>query len=388
MSTYKVIQDIEAEDKLVGPLTLRQFIYAGIAALSGYLGFLAASKGAAFMLVIFVPITGVMGFFAFPWGQDQPTEVWALAKIRFYIKPRRRKWDQSGAKELVSVTAPKVIERALTNGLRKDEVESRLSALANTLDSRGWAIKNVNVNIASPATIGPANPVSDRLVLASSLPQEVTAIDVNASDDMLDASANPIAQHFDHMITASDAAHRQQIIAKLQQPDPVVPSHTPLPPFPMSTPSSAQSPKQAPADYWFMQGHTPTTNKPGRAVFTDDAIITPSTPTLGIGARPSEPTAEEKALVEKLKAENAHSNMSAAYGHLKTLKTPEQLEKEARAAVAAAAAKPPTKPPVTPKEQAAIINLANNDDLDVATIARQAKEQVNSDNNEVVISLH
>ena len=90
MSTYKVIQDIEAEDKLVGPLTLRQFIYAGIAALSGYLGFLTASKGAPFMLGIFLPVTGICGFFAFPWGQDQPTEVWALAKVRFYLKPRRR----------------------------------------------------------------------------------------------------------------------------------------------------------------------------------------------------------------------------------------------------------------------------------------------------------
>jgi len=40
MATYKVIQDIEAEDKLVGPLTLRQFIYAAIAAICGYLSFL------------------------------------------------------------------------------------------------------------------------------------------------------------------------------------------------------------------------------------------------------------------------------------------------------------------------------------------------------------
>lgn len=52
MATYKVIQDIEAEDKLVGPLTLRQFVYAGIAAVSGYLGFLMATKGAPFMLAV------------------------------------------------------------------------------------------------------------------------------------------------------------------------------------------------------------------------------------------------------------------------------------------------------------------------------------------------
>src|SRR6266567_710266 len=110
MSTYKVIQDIEAEDKLVGPLTLRQFIYAGIAALSGYLGFLFASKGAAFMLAVFVPVTLICGFFAFPWGRDQPTEIWALAKIRFALKPRKRIWDQSGTRDLVTITVPKVVE--------------------------------------------------------------------------------------------------------------------------------------------------------------------------------------------------------------------------------------------------------------------------------------
>ena len=32
MAVYKVIQDIEAEDKLLGPLTLKQFIFAVIAA--------------------------------------------------------------------------------------------------------------------------------------------------------------------------------------------------------------------------------------------------------------------------------------------------------------------------------------------------------------------
>src|ERR1700761_2447452 len=135
MATYKVIQDVEAEDKLVGPLTLRQFIYAGISVLSVYLGFLSATKGAAFMLVVFVPITAICGFFAFPWGQDQPTEVWALARIRFMIKPRRRIWDQSGAKEPVSVTAPPVVIHRFTNGLSQDEVRSRLTALADTIDS-------------------------------------------------------------------------------------------------------------------------------------------------------------------------------------------------------------------------------------------------------------
>src|SRR5665647_1468056 len=135
MATYKVLQDIEAEDKLVGPLSLRQFVYAGVSALCLYFSFIVVTKGVPFLLVIFLPPAIFGGFFAFPWSREQPTEVWALAKIRFYLKPRRRIWDQSGIKELVTITVPKRIQRDYTNGLSQPEIQNRLNALANTIDS-------------------------------------------------------------------------------------------------------------------------------------------------------------------------------------------------------------------------------------------------------------
>ena len=147
MAAYKVIQDVEAEDKLLGPLTLRQFIYAGAAAIMLYLSYFAATHHASLLLTVFLPFAAVLAFFAFPWGRDQPTEIWALAKIRFLLKPRRRIWDQSGVKDLVSVTAPKQVQTNYTNGLSQTEVHSRLHALADTIDSRGWAIKNANLNL-------------------------------------------------------------------------------------------------------------------------------------------------------------------------------------------------------------------------------------------------
>lgn len=100
------------------------------------------------------------------------------------------------------------------------------------------------------------------------------------------------------------------------------------------------------------------------------------------------PTDEEEALVEKLKAENESSTMTAAYGHMKTLKTPDQLRKEAAEQAIQAANTKPKKPKVTPATEAAIINLANNNDLSVETIAKQAHEQVSDKDGEVVISLH
>ncbi|HSX05978.1 MAG TPA: PrgI family protein [Candidatus Saccharimonadales bacterium] len=367
MATYKVIQDVEAEDKLVGPLTLRQFIYACIAATCLYLGFLSLTKHAQFMLAIFLPVAGVTGFFAFPWGQDQPTEIWALAKIRFFLKPRRRIWDQSGTKELVTITVPKRIEHRYTNGLNQDEVRSRLNALANTIDSRGWAIKNVNVNLnTGQEQAGGYN--SDRLVNASNIPQEVTSIDVRASDDILDESANPIARQFDSMINASASAHRQQIMAQLATPTPVARPPQPAPSAPVSQPN-----------YWFTQQPS-ATPVPTPVVDAFSGMPLSSVPPLA-PVPAANPTPEEEALVAKFKQEN--SSQTVAYGHLKTVKTPEQLAAEAAQAQAAARA----KPTVTPEEQADIINLSNNDDLSVAAIARQANKQA-EDTNEVVISLH
>lgn len=293
MATYKVLQDVEAEDKLVGPLTLRQFIYAGIAAICLYLSFISFTKHAAFLLVILIPIAGVFAFFAFPWGKDQPTEIWALARIRFLIKPRKRIWDQSGIKELVTVTVPRAVERHLTNGLNQEEVVSRLQALAHTIDSRGWAIKNVNVNLATVAS-GPQVDVSDRLVAANSLPQEVVSVDVRAADDIMDESANPIAQQFETMINASSTAHRNQLIAQMQQPT-------------MPTPQPQQTQPTVPADnYWFMN--------------TTQATPAPTTPqSMPLSAVPqvqplpvlaATPTPEEEALVAKFKQENKKSEPS------------------------------------------------------------------------------
>ena len=46
MATYKVLQDIEAEDKLIGPLTLKQFVFAIMTFGLGYLQFAMINSGA------------------------------------------------------------------------------------------------------------------------------------------------------------------------------------------------------------------------------------------------------------------------------------------------------------------------------------------------------
>ena len=160
-----------------------------------YICFICVTKGAPLLLHSVSAANTVYHLLCHSvWG-DQPTELWALAKIRFYMKPRKRIWDQSGAKELVTITVPKKIEVQRTDGLSQMEVRSRLKRLGATLDSRGWATKNILANPTAAQTFMPGITVggdSDRLVPMSSMPQPVPDNDITAADDMLDAQASSL----------------------------------------------------------------------------------------------------------------------------------------------------------------------------------------------------
>lgn len=354
MATYTLIQDIEAEDKILGPLTLRQFIFALIATFLFYINFLVLTKGAWFLMVIFLPPALFFGFFAIPFGRDQSTEIWALAKLRYYLKPRKRVWNQSGVKELVTITAPKKVEHVYTNGLSQTEVKSRLTALANTIDSRGWAVKNVNLNaysIPSPVMAGS----SDRLLDPGAMPQAVPETDIVAADDMLDETSNPVARQFDSMITELSQAHRQELIDQLED------RHEPQ--------ATAAKPEGQPADYWFMDqsgGTRAAHSGRGQAPPAPVAVVDP---------------AEEAALASELKARS--SDRPTPYGHLRTVKTKPGGTAPAKPAPVKAPAKA-----VTPQPDPAILSLANNDDFNVSTLAHEAKRaRGGDDSDEVVVSL-
>ncbi len=208
MATYKLIQDIEAEDHILGSLTLRQFLYGLAAAFFFYMSFLVLTKHVMFLLILFLPPALIAAFLAFPFGKDQPTEIWALAKIRFLFKPRKRIWSQSGIKNLVTVTAPKKVELHLTNGLSQGEVRSRLRTLADTLDTRGWASKNIlgndTENLISPMD-------SDRLISGASIPKPVPDVVDLPGDDMLDELQNPANQKLGIMMDAYAARNQQRL---------------------------------------------------------------------------------------------------------------------------------------------------------------------------------
>ncbi|MBI2592199.1 PrgI family protein [Candidatus Saccharibacteria bacterium] len=215
MAQYKVIQDIEAEDKLLGPLTLKGFIYAIIAVFCAFINFRLIISGLGplkwlFVLMFALPMI-LFGVLASPLGRHQPTEVWLLGRIRFLLKPRKRIWSQTGLLHLVTVTAPKKTDKQLTKGLSDTEVKSRLQTLATTLDSRGWAVRNLTI---APGAKPEPEAGSDRLVTPT-LMQTEPIVDILPADDILDEQNNPTAQYFANLMEKADDQRKASVANKV-----------------------------------------------------------------------------------------------------------------------------------------------------------------------------
>lgn len=424
MAVYKVIQDIEAEDKLLGPLTLKQFIFATIAVGFGFVAFMVVSKtGAIYLAIPFLPFIAGFGVLAAPLSKDQPTDLWLAARIRFFIKPRKRIWDQSGIKELVTITVPKKEIKQLTDNLSQGEVKSRLNALADTLDSRGWAVKNVALNMYSnPSYAYAYDGGQERLIGPSSLPRAVDEVNITNTDDILDTNYNPTAQHFEEMMEVSTANHKAQAVANMKatistQANTQIPTNAsqsipqasaqPIQTYTAQTPDGENFEVPIPDntqvtdqpsdnDYWFM--NQPSTGNPSAepdSVMFNDQTVKPGTQTTtddsndDDGVDDDQNDIQEKELLEHIRADKKIT--AKANPHHKVVKTPEQLayEEKARQEVEKAekTIEAEKAQAVTAKQNPVNIELARSDDLSVETISKLANRKPKKANGEVVVNL-
>ncbi len=196
MATYKVPQDVEADDKLIGPFSFRQFIYLIIVVLAG-----VASWGLAQLFIglaiIPLPIILFFGALALPLRKDQPMEIYLAAMVSFYLKPRLRKWDPEGIETLIEITAPKTYEDNRTKGLSQNEAEQRLSYLANIVDTGGWAIRG--------STAAPSMTINNDVFL-----------EAQGAVDVLDTN-NTVAQNFNQMMAQSTVKAKEEAVERMKE---------------------------------------------------------------------------------------------------------------------------------------------------------------------------
>lgn len=139
MAQYKVPQDVEADDKLLGPFSFRQLIYLFVAA--GLIA-LAFALFQIFPLLAILPLPPTILFLALalPLRKDQPMETYLAALVSFYIKPNKRFWNPGQRDSTITITAPKKIEGPRIRTISEEEASHRLSFLADVIDSEGQSV--------------------------------------------------------------------------------------------------------------------------------------------------------------------------------------------------------------------------------------------------------
>ena len=292
MAEYKVPQDVEAEDKLIGPFSFRQFVYLLIAA--GCIG-LAVALFQLFPLLAIIPLPVIvlMLILALPLKKDQPMETYLTALISYYLKPHNRLWTPGQRESTIKITAPKIIEESRTRDITGEEATHRLSFLADIVDTEGYAIKGAATN-----------PMREDLIA-----------EANATDDMFET------QHFDNLenVIEKDENERHEEVMKEMR----------------------------------------------------DAIDQ------------TEQMSYEKAgqEMEKLYGDDEGPKMDSPVVVMPTV--PETKEKPVENSMAQM-----VKKTEQPAPKPSIIELANNTDFSVATIAKEAKRINRKEEGEVFISLH
>jgi hypothetical protein len=329
MATYKVPQDVEADDKLLGPFSFRQFVYLFVAA--GF-GLLAWGLSQIFFLLAIIPLPAIvfLCLLALPLRKDQPMEIYMAAMISYYRKPRNRKWDPEGIETLIEITAPKTVEVRRTKDISQGEAEARLSYLASIVDTGGWAIRGVQSAGVNPAL---NNDIS---------------LEAQSAPDVLDLN-NSVAQNFDQMMSQSTARVHEEAKERMMQAT-YTPSPTPAPvPVEPSEPTNLQF------------NPYPTFHQ---------SIIQPLNDTAH----------EAQSDIDPVKKEPSGTSVEPQASP----QAPQQIITE-----------PPkvqetTKAPSDDGLTADIMNLANNPDFSIETIAHEAKrihKKAEEESEEVVISL-
>lgn len=219
MAQYKVPQDVEADDKLLGPFSFRQFVYLLIA---GGLIALAVGLFQLFPLLAIIPIPPIilLVVLALPLKKDQPMETYLAAIVSYYLKPHTRLWTPGQRDSVIKITAPKIIEEKRTRDISGEEANHRLSFLADIVDTEGYAIKGTGNNLMRDDLVAEASTTSDMFEsyrsdrLETAIQKDETArhnavmrnmYEAIEANDEVNASKSTVQKRFEQLKPSSSA---------------------------------------------------------------------------------------------------------------------------------------------------------------------------------------
>lgn len=139
MGTYKVPQNVEAEDKILGPLSLKQFIYALIGLAWGFITFALFREVIILWVLIGVPPAIFLLALGLYQKEDQSLETFIIAMFQFAMRPKKRLWHKEPIAEVFHLEPPPPKPEMAHRDPR--EVRGQLQRLAELVDTRGWSAK-------------------------------------------------------------------------------------------------------------------------------------------------------------------------------------------------------------------------------------------------------
>ncbi len=232
MGQYKVPSNVETEDKIIGPLSVKQFIYVVIGLMWGFIAIrLIAPFNLVVGLVIAAPISLTMFMLGFIQREGISFENYFQAAIQFFLSPRKLVWHKD---EHLKVIKEKPQKNLALPEARSNYNTGQLQRLAFTLDTHG-AYKDSSIQL--PDQTNPVHQQASRVIDAHVVePNELAQMatpavaakiegQTIAADDVLDAQgsrANEVGQLLENV----EANVHRQAIAKLQQGLTAVPSST------------------------------------------------------------------------------------------------------------------------------------------------------------------
>lgn len=391
MARYKVPQDVEADDKLLGPFSFRQCVYILIA---GILIAMAVGLFQIFPALVIIPLPPALFLLilALPLKKDQPMETYVAALISYWIKPRKRVWTPGQRNSTIEISAPKIVEAPRTRNLTSDEATHRLSFLASIVDTEGRAING-----------------------ESAVKDDINA-EAAATPDIFETSRfSDLGRTMNRDENARRAAVVSEMRSAIEENSSLgapPPSRTTIPAAPISAPTSSVSslgsakPTSLPRAYQTQSSPLAQPEFSSAAVVRPTSSASPSPQPSAKSASASNPAVPHRDLydfVSNLEAKNptthAESSNSERTANESQLgktnlseKSTAKSQNSETATVTQQNDKKSTQTSPSPKSSdQAIIDLATNSDYSIATIQKEAS-RINKKNErqpgEVFISLH
>ncbi len=381
MAQYKVPQDVEADDKLLGPFSFRQFVYLMV---TGGLIALAVGLFQLFPVLAIIPLPFILffGVMALPLRRDQPMETYLAALVAYYLKPKTRTW-RSGQRDFtITIMAPKQIQdEDRKRNITGEEATHRLSFLADIVDTEGQAIKGAAYNHASAELALEATRTMDMFEQNNGYGRAIQKEEDRRHQEMVQAMRE--------RIVADNTMMTSNLTGKTVETGPNYGSAAVV--APMASPA-AQPGVQAvtrPVVQVGAQAVTRPVVQVGAQAGVNMATTQPGT------IRPvAQPTMQQnnQAHLDRVAAMKAQISQSEAelrpqpsltYNNPATLATPSLPSDLGGTGKTATSDKSETF-----SNNPSIIELANNSTYSVATIEKEANRIKERDKDEIFISLH